>query len=936
MKMKNKREEIAIAASRLLKEQEYWMRKLSGELVKTGFPYDCGDRNQEPGTPGFDTVEMEFPAEHYSKMMRLCAGSDSRLHMVLTAGLILTLYKYTGCEDIIVGTSIDKQEMEGEFINTVLALRNRVEPGMTFKELLLQVRETVVGAMENRNYPIDTLVYDLKLPGSPGEFPLFDIAILLENIHSREYLSQIEIDMVFCFLKTANGLQGRVEFNAMLYKKAFIEKIITHLISVIGEALLDVNSSVSGIEMLSEEEKKQLLSGFNNPGGEFPARRLLHQWAQEEAEKRPGNTVLVFEDLQLTGSEVDERADRLAGYLKEKGITSDMPAAMMLDISPEAVLGILAILKAGGAFLPIDPQYPEGHIDYMLADSRAKVLLVGPGTRDKAAAPPIEIIDIGSPLSFSTLTSARTNRANSTDLAYVIYTSGSTGRPKAVMVQHNNIVNQMYGLINRYDFHQTMHHVLMAPFTFDPSVQQVFLPLSTGGKLHLAPACIKLDSRRLLEFILRHRLEVFNTVPSLMRALVNQARESNTSLPLVFKYIILAGEVFSMKLYRELQEVFAVEKVINIYGPTEAAINTTLFECSSGTGLSPVIPIGKPLFNYKVFILSKHGELLPVGIPGELCISGRGLARGYLNSPGLTAEKFDQDLWDYQDYRDKKKNENNEKFFRGSRGAILQKSPPGRRRLYKTGDLARWQPDGNIEFLGRMDHQVKIRGIRVETGEIEYQLRKHPKIKEAVVLARPDKQQNTSLYAYISTVSPVNQAGEKDRPVTEPGLSAAQLRRFLEDRLPVSVIPSYFIPVEKIPLTPNGKIDRKALERLEIKSDQAVGYTAPRNRTEEILVDIWQEVLEIEKIGIKESFLSIGGDSIKSLHLLNDVNREFNLDFQVADLYENDTVESFASLITAAQTNHPSTGNKEHEYGEYVDRIEKLKDKFMKEFEPNK
>lgn len=902
MQVKKKKEEITIAASQLLNEQEYWIRRLAGELVKTGFPYDFENR-KESAAPGLDTVALEFPVELFAKMMRLCAGSDPRLHMVLTAGLIITLYKYTGNEDIIVGTSIDKQEIEGEFINTALALRNRVEPAMTFKELLLQVRETVVGAMENRNYPIDTLVYDLQLSTSPGEFPLFDIAILLENIHCREYLSQIEINMVFCFLRTDRGLQGKVEFNPVLYKKAFIEKIITHLLTVIGEVLEDVNAPLSSIGMLAEEEKRQLLSGFNNPGGEFPVHRLLHQWAQEEAEKTPNNTVLVFEDLHLTAGKVDESANRLASFLKEKGISSDMPAAIMVDISPEAVVAMLAILKAGGAFLPIDPQYPEAHIDYMLADSQAKVLLVGPGTRVKIKTAPVEIIDICNPLSFSTLPPAAACRGNAAHLAYIIYTSGSTGRPKAVLIQHNNIVNQMYGLMTRYPFHafhQAMHHVLMAPFTFDPSVQQVFLPLSTGGKLHLAPACIKFDGRRLLEFILCHQMDVFNTVPSLMRVLINQARTLNRPLSVVFKYIILAGEVFSPALYRDMRDVFTVEKIINIYGPTEATINTTLYECSAETGLSPITPIGKPLFNYKVFILSQQGELLPVGIPGELCITGQGLARGYLNSPELTAEKFIFKL--YRSY--------------WSYGTYIK--------IYKTGDLGCWLPDGNIRFLGRIDHQVKIRGIRVETGEIEYQLLKHPQIKEAVVSAKQDQQENTRLYAYISFV----------KQVGEPGLDTAQIRRFLEDRLPVSAIPSYFIPVEKIPLTPNGKIDRKALEQLEVKGDSAVGYIAPRNQTEKILVEMWQELLEIEKIGIKDSFFSLGGDSIKALHLLNDVNQEFNLDFQVADLYENDTVENFASLITAVQTNHSPEENKEQEYDEYADHIKKLKDKFMKEFEP--
>lgn len=844
MDNKKKSQELIIAASQAVKERKYWLDRMSGDLVKTGFPYDSPDKVGKEEK--YRQWSFEFSDSVNTQLMKLSNNSDSRLHMILTAVLLVILHKYTGSNDIIVGTSIDKQEMEGNFINTVLALRNRVEEHMTLKELILQERDTVRQAMENRNYPIETLLYELNIPYHGGEFPLFDIAILLDNIHAKKYLDNIELNMTFCFSRIDRQVRGEVEYNALLYAETSMSQIVSRMEFILGNLFNYLEQPLSQIDMLTENERHQLLVEFNASRSGYPKEKTLHELFEEQVEKTPTDTALLFAGKQLTYTQLNEKSNRLSRLLRERGVNPETIVGLMVDISMEMVIGMIAILKAGGAFLPIDPDYPPDRIEYMMEDSQNPFILTREQYKSKVKYYS-QVIDIDHKID----TGDGTNPgkiSQSNHLAYVIYTSGSTGAPKGVMVQHQSIVNQIFGFNQLFYNDCLLNHVLLAPFTFDPSVQHVFSPLTYGAKLFLVPKTIKDDPLELMDFILQNNIDVFDAVPSQIDVLLDSPLDYSG---VNFKYIILAGEVFSKNLYIKIREHLSVEKVVNIYGPTEATINTTMYECPRRES-RPTIPIGKPLMNYQVYILGRNFRPVPIGVPGELYISGDGVARGYINQPELTAEKYPENPY-----------------------------IPGQR-MYRSGDFARWLPDGNIDFVGRIDNQVKIRGQRIELAEVELQLQGHPAIKEAVVIAREDKNKIKYLSAYI---------------VAKGDLDISRLREYLMEHLPDHMIPGHFVELEQMPLTPNGKVDRKALARIQMSGKSPGKYVAPQKKLEKELCQLWASELELEKVGIKDDYFYIGGDSIKSIKLINLINTRLGSNLKIADIYVHSTIEELAKTI---------------------------------------
>ncbi|MCP4217470.1 MAG: amino acid adenylation domain-containing protein, partial [bacterium] len=663
MEYKKKNEEVTIAAGQFLKEKEYWIGKLAGELRGSSFHFDyihAGERNNK-------LLEFSFPSEQCERLLQLSNESDSRLFMILAAGLAAELFKYNSEEDIILGTTIEKQEVRGEYINNILPLRNRVHRGMTFKEMLLQMRETLVEAAENSNYPMEKLVRHLNVNPFGDEFPLFATAVLLENIHSREYLSHVNTNITFILKRTGKAVIGEVQYNSTLFEKKTVERIVNHYLFLMGELLFRMDEPLWRFEILSKEEKHQLLEEFNDSSGDFPREKTLHRLFEEQVEKTPQQTALSLGDQTAIYRELDDKAARLARVLQEKGAGPGIIIGLMTDVSIEMVVGMLAILKAGGAFLPIEPDYPHDRIQYMLDDGNVAILLVHThteGNRFDVKTDKTTVIRLQDPALYQGPLSEPGETSGSQDIAYVIYTSGSTGKPKGVMIQHNHIVNQIYGFEKKFYRDCRLNHMLIAPFTFDPSVQHIFSPLCYGGRLFLVPASIKDDAVKLAHFIRTQEIDVFDGVPSQMDLILQAAGKlNNDEKAYTFKYIILAGEVFAKSLYYRIRKGVDVEKTVNIYGPTEASINTTMYECGE-IGDFTSIPIGTPLMNYKVFVMDKERQLLPIGVPGEIYIGGESVARGYLNNPGLTREKFVENP-----------------HLKGER-------------IYRTGDFGRWLPDG--------------------------------------------------------------------------------------------------------------------------------------------------------------------------------------------------------------------------------------------------
>jgi amino acid adenylation domain-containing protein/FkbM family methyltransferase len=742
-----------IAAEKGNKERNYWLNKLSGDLVKTRFPLDSipdrDGKKEKQQERAYDIYPFKISNDIFARLIKISKDSFPLLFVALLTGLVALLRRYTGGTDIIVGAPVARQETDAKFVNTVLILRNHLERGMTFKELLLTVRQTVMEAAENQNYPLNTLLYELNIPVPEGdkedEFPLFDIALLLENIHEKSYIRHIPVNMLIAFKKTDESIEVEVEFNPGLYQTGTIQRVFSHFERLMESALSHPDQPIYQLDILAPNEKKQLLFEFNNLNIDYPRHKPLDQLFAEQVRHTPDHIAIAGPSglnyrtymsykTYISYRQLNKKSHQLALLLKEKGVKSDTIVGLQVERSVEMIIGILGIIKAGGAYLPINPQYPDERINYMLSDSGARVLVSGVSEVSEVSEG-IEIIDIYQIEFKGNFLTHPTQHTHLTqlNLAYIIYTSGSTGKPKGVMIRHQNVHNLVVGLKETIykDYESPLRLCLLAPYEFDASVQQIFGALLQGHSLYIVPEETRLDGIKLLEFYQTIRIDISDGTPSHIRLLLGAIDLQPQPSLLPVRHFIIAGEAFPGKTAERFLKNFAKPpRVSNLYGPTETCVDSTFYHISPGK-IPPfqTLPIGKPLPNQDVFILDNENQLLPIGVPGELCIGGDGLARGYLNNPELT----------------------NKKFLRGGPGgAVFSKSaPPGRRRRYHTGDLARWQSDSNLEFLGRKDHQIKLRGHRIELGEIENRLRAFEAVKEAVVVLREDASGDSQLVAYV-------------------------------------------------------------------------------------------------------------------------------------------------------------------------------------------
>jgi fengycin family lipopeptide synthetase D len=865
MRDEERSKDLSIAAQQYMEEKDYWLAKMSGELVKSGFPYDYKKNTAlHSADVGSREVNIIFPAELMSRLISLSKGYDYTLNMILTAAVKLLLAKYTGNWDIILGAPIYKQEgsEEGEFINTVLALRTQLNRDMSIKELLLQVRQTTLEADKHQNYPIETLLYHLNMPfsGEEDDFPLFDVIVMLENIHDRRYIQHIPFHVLFSFERTGELVQGIIQYHSSLYRKETAERIVTHFLHVLTQFQEDIHIKIGDIELLSETEKEQLIKDFNRTETEYPRDKMIHELFANQVERIPGTIAVVgthqpgeegtrgLAPLSVIGTvtygELNKKSDQLTHLLKERGIRPDTIVGLMTDRCVEMIIGILGILKAGGAYLPIDPDYPQERINYMLTDSNASILL----TRKDIVPSP------------STLTLASTCQVSPTNLAYIIYTSGSTGRPKGVMIGHQSVNNLVSGLKQRI-YNQYQHPLrvaLLAPFVFDASVKQVFAPLLLGHCLYIIPGDIPFDVNALIYFYKKYAIDISDGTPTHIKLL---SESEGDMAGIVLKHFIIGGEPLTKNTAAGFFKRFKqhTPKITNVYGPTECCVDSTSFEATKeNIETYDEIPIGRPMPNHRVYIVSKENQLQPVGTPGELCISGDGVARGYMNNPELTSDKF---------------------LSRFNRSYMSHWSY-----IYKTGDLARWLWDGNIEFLGRTDHQVKIRGYRIELGEIENRLICHPAIKEAIVITKQDQPAQEYLCAYILPAKP----GENT--------DGLQLREYLAGQLPFYMIPSCFVPIDTIPLTPNGKVDRNALKMMEL--DTTPVYVGPGDDIEKRLVEIWTGILKQPgEISIDDNFFRMGGHSLTATILVSRIHKAFDVKVPLQEIFRSPFIREIARYI---------------------------------------
>ncbi|NIM15215.1 MAG: amino acid adenylation domain-containing protein [Candidatus Aminicenantes bacterium] len=905
----------------------YWKQKLEGVVQVLELP---GDRARPPVMSGRGALkDIHLSAALTQQLKDFSRKHGVTLFMTMLAVFKVLVYRYTGTGDLCVGTGIANRsykEIEGLLgmvINT-LPLRTQAPGSIPFVTFLHHVKETCLEAYQHQDTPFERIVKVMEPERSLSYNPIFQVMfsfmdtptadlrlpgleLHLEPSHNRSSKFDLNI-VVVPPLPPGQGREEGVadagetlvewEYNTDIFDDSTMDRMLTHYIRLLEEIINHPGKEISALPMMDETEITQLLYGWNRTDTQYPKEKTLHELFEEQVERSPEVTALVGKKgkIHITYGVLNEKADRLAYFLKEKGVLADSIVGIMVERSVEMIIGIFGILKAGGAYLPIDTGYPQERIDYMLKDSKAKVLL-GEVSEICEVSGGIEVIDLPSLIveTEDAEPTHLTHPTHPTQLCYVIYTSGSTGKPKGVMLRHRSVVNRINWMQRAYPLGAADVILQKTTYVFDVSVWELFWWSFVGASLCLLGRGEEKNPEAIVDSIAWHNVTTLHFVPSMLNAFLEyievESRARGTADRLAsLRQVFCSGEALMThqvrRFYRLIGETHGI-RLVNLYGPTEAAVDVSYYNCDQKE-YPDNIPIGKPIDNIRLYVLDRNGDLQPLGVVGELCIAGVGLAKGYLNRPELTEEKFINYKLQITNKSETEKNKTqntfNEKFLRGSRGRFLPKEPPGRRRLYKTGDLARWLLDGNIEFLGRIDHQVKIRGFRIELGEIEAQLSDHEAIKEVVVTSRIDDRGNKYLCAYVVCVSPGS-------------LESSQLKDYLSRRLPYYMVPSYFVVLEELPLTPNGKVNRKALpapEETGLKAE--AGYAAPRDAVEKKLVDVWCEILGRDRIGIYDNFFAFGGDSIKIIQVSSRMNMA-GYKIGVGEIFKNPRIADLAPLV---------------------------------------
>ena len=858
----------------------YWQRqRLQGELLENQFSYW---NKQLDGVPAIlqlptdrsrPTVQtyrgarqyLELPKTLTEGLQALSCQEGVTLFMVLLAAFYILLYRYTGQDDISVGSPIanrnrdEIKELIGIFINT-LVLRTYLGDNPIFRELLGRVRQVALEAYAYQDLPFDQLVEALQPERDISHTPLFQVmftlqyapllpeipGLILSPLKVNSFTAQFDLRLHIEI--TEQGLITSFEYNTDLFDAATITRMLKHFQNLLEGIVANPRSRISDLPLLTSAEQHQILVEWNNTNADYKLDQCIHQLFEAQAERKPNAVAVIFEDKQLTYRELNQRANQLAQHLNKLGVRPEVLVGIYLERSLEMVVGLLGILKAGGAYVPLDPAYPEERLAFMLEDSQASVILTQADLVEFLPEHKAKVVCLDTSWEFLDQHS-RENLVSGVkphNLAYVIYTSGSTGRPKGVAIEHHSVLTLLTWSRDVFEIEDIAGVLASTSICFDLSVFELFVPLSWGGKVILAENILHLPTLPAAK-----EVTLINTVPSAIAELVR-----GSGLPSSVRTVNLAGEPLQNRLVQQIYQQDTIQRVFNLYGPSE---DTTYSTFAFVRRDSNIVIIGRPIANTQIYLLDAYMQLVPIGVPGELYIGGDGLARGYLKQPMLTSERFIANPLDQL----------------GSR-------------LYKTGDLARYCPDGTLEYLGRIDHQVKLRGFRIELGEIETVLSQHPVVELAVVIASEDEMGNKRLVAYV-----VRQESSED--------ITPELRSFVEKKLPNYMVPSAFVMLEALPLTPNGKIDRRALPAPEY-SQKEEAYIIPQTEAEQLIATLWQETLQLEKVSINDNFFNLGGHSLLLIRIQAKLNEVFDQELSIVELFKYPTIKSLAEHLSQKQT----------------------------------
>jgi amino acid adenylation domain-containing protein len=888
----------------LEKQLAYWKQQLGGNLPVLNLPTD----RPRPAvqTSAGANLHTKFPRELSEALVSLSRREGATLFMTLTAALETLLYRYTGQEDITIGSPIanrQRPEIErliGCFINT-LVLRADFSGNPTFRELLRQVRETTLEAYAHQELPFEMLVEALQPERDLSHSPLFQVMLILQNATAQGApataqpraaieVSQLAIDsgtatfdLTLSVTESPDGLSVSAEYNTDLFDAATIERLLAHYRTLLEGIVADPDQRVAQLPLLTETERRQILTEWNNTAANYALDKCVHRLIEAQAEAQPDAVAVVCNNDRLTYRELSERANQLAHQLQRLGIGPEKFVGICAEKSVELIVAVLGVLKAGGAYVPLDPTHPADRLSFMLEDTGMTVLLTQSQLRSQVEhlKPELHLVclDRDWPVIAEESPQNPASEVRPGNLAYVIYTSGSTGRPKGVMIEHRSLLNSFLAWKEAYELDSVRAHLQMANFAFDVFSGDFVRALCSGGRLVLCPRETLLDAAELYALMRREAVDCAEFVPAVLRPLAQHLEQTGQKLDFM-RNLICGSDTWYAGEYQRFQKLCGPRtRLINSFGLTEAAVDSSYFESSTlALSADQLVPIGRPFANTQLYILDTHQQPVPIGVTGELYVGGAGLARGYLNNPQLTAEKF-LEL------------QIAEEEFRKAASAKLKAQSSKLKsatRLYRTGDLARFLPDGNIQFLGRADYQVKIRGFRIEPGEVEAALTSHPGVRQAVVNVCKDPRGADCLVAYFTAKS-------------DAAPAAGELRRFAADKLPAFMVPAAFVMMDELPLNSNGKVDRNALPAPDWESRTEDEFVAPRNETEETLAGIWRQVLNLSRVGIHEIFFELGGHSLLATQVTSRVREAFGVELPLRNVFEFPTIATLAEQIEKLQ-----------------------------------
>lgn len=852
----------------ILDEQlAYWKQQLAGAPDILELPIDRPRPPVQTYAGGY--VNLDLPDKLLDQLRLLSQREGVTLYMLLLAAFNVLLHHYTAQDDILVATPVANRQvlpaenLIGTFVNT-LVMRTDLSGNPTLRELLQRIRPMAIEAYANQDFPFEQLVQELRPARDPSRSPLVQVMLTLANVPIAPYKMRgvewdvltdfdavaAQFDLTLTMVDVPDVQSMSFVYNSDLFDAATIERMAGHFILLLNNIIQSPGAQLANISILPAHEKHHLLAEWNNMSCDFPEDMCLHQLIEAQVERTPDRIAARFGEESISYRDLNKRANQLAHHLQSQGVVPDSLVGIHLERSLEMLIAVLAVQKAGGAYVPLDPGFPKERLNLIVEDSRIRVLITQSGLDDSRPEHNAGMIFIDNDRDKIEKHPETNPESDVTphNLVYVIFTSGSTGRPKGVQLEHRSVVNFLNAMGKQPGLSADDVLLAVTTLSFDIAVLELYLPLLTGAQVLIASREETLNGQRLIDMIEDYQVTIMQATPATWQLML-EAGWTKTSRKIKS---LCGGEALPLDLANRLLK--RTRSLWNMYGPTETTVWSTIYQIKDTRN---GVLIGRPIDNTSIYILDKYGHPAPIGIPGELTIGGDGLARGYFGRPDLTDEKFVPDP------------------FIGREGA----------RMYRTGDIVRYLPDGNIQFYGRIDNQVKVRGFRIELGEIETVLGEHSDIKQNVVIVREDQPGNKMLVAYMVTNS-----GD-DIPTN-------LLRDFVSETLPQYMIPAIFVRMDELPLTPNGKINRRALPSPDLSlMDTGTEYIAPRNKTEENLAKIWEELLGIPRVGIEDNFFDLGGHSLLAASFVGRVEKQLGVTIPLAKFFANPTIAVLSKVV---------------------------------------